>query len=227
MRTDAIAIEHGKAGAGSAMARRLQRLLCDSDLRYVTPFICLLWLFADMASGWWTWTPTFATMQRVDQKHVYGAAMGGRVVASFSFVIATLIIDRVGARRLLLATLLATCGLSALLMLWVNDVVLFSSTSFVLVYAAFSLFFGGAWPVMYVVTPASFPTDVRGVGFGLASASGKLGTLLGPLIVGAVLAPDILRIGTFFTALWAAAALSLLLAWHFQSETESSAGHAQ
>ena len=93
MRTDAIAIEHGKAGAGSAMARRLQRLLCDSDLRYVTPFICLLWLFADMASGWWTWTPTFATMQRVDQKHVYGAAMGGRVVASFSFVIATLIID--------------------------------------------------------------------------------------------------------------------------------------
>ena len=114
-------------------------------------------------------------------------------------------------------TLLATCGLSAALMIWVNDVALFSSASFVVVYAVFSLFFGGAWPVMYVVTPASFPTSMRGVGFGLASASGKVGTLLGPLIIGAVLAPDIIRIGTFLTVLWAAAALSLVVAWRNQN----------
>lgn len=216
-----VAAESDMSGAHSTSSwsatQRFKYLLCDEHLRYVTPFVCLLWLFADMASGWWTWTPTFATMQHVDQKQIYIASMLGRVVASCSFVVATIIIDKVGARRLLLLTLLATCGLSAALMIWVNDVALFSSASFVVVYAVFSLFFGGAWPVMYVVTPASFPTSMRGVGFGLASASGKVGTLLGPLIIGAVLAPDIIRIGTFLTILWAAAALSLVVAWRNQN----------
>ena len=206
-----------------SVGMRFRQLLCDRRLRCVTPFICLLWMFADMASGWWTWTPTFATMQHVDQTLIYVASMVGRVVASGSFIVATLIIDRVGARRLLLVTLCVTCGLSVLMTAWVKEPSLFGSPSFVVVYGAFSLFFGGAWPVMYVVTPASFDTDVRGVGFGLASAFGKLGTLLGPLIVGSALAPSIIKIGVYFTLMWAAAAVSLVCAWRSQTRRSASA----
>lgn len=115
-------------------------------------------------------------------------------------------------------------GLSALLTVWTRDAALFASPSFVAVYGAFSLFFGGAWPVMYVVTPASFPIDVRGAGFGLASSSSKMGQLIAPLLVGSLLAPSILRIGSFFTSFWTVAALAALSVWHLQLAGAGKAG---
>lgn len=46
------------------------------------------------------------------------------------------------------------------------------------------------WPLMYVVTPADFPPDARGVGFGFVSACSKLGALTQPNVV-ALLLPDV------------------------------------
>ena len=63
--TDALVQGDGKS---KPQAVALGRQLC---MLPSTGLICAIWLCADMASGWWTWTPTFATTQRVQASHVY------------------------------------------------------------------------------------------------------------------------------------------------------------
>ncbi len=62
---------------------------------------------------------------------------------------------------------------------------------------------------MYVVTPLAFPPSLRGSGFGLASACGKLGQLVSPLVAGALVSTSVIAMGVFFTGTWALAALCL------------------
>jgi putative MFS transporter len=45
----------------------------------------------------------------------------------------------------------------------------------------------GMWSVLYAYTPELYPTRVRATGSGFASAIGRLGSLLGPYLVGVVL----------------------------------------
>merc|ERR1712032_151458 len=74
----------------------------------------------------------------------------------------------------------------------------------------------------YVVTPACFPPDLRGAGFGLASAGSKLGLLIAPLIVGALMNRSVIALGAFFTGSFACAALFLSLVPHRDAHVESS-----
>jgi MFS transporter, putative metabolite:H+ symporter len=48
-------------------------------------------------------------------------------------------------------------------------------------------FFFGMWSVLYAYTPELYPTRIRATGAGFASSIGRLGSLLGPSIVGMVL----------------------------------------
>ncbi|WP_454825198.1 MFS transporter [Paraburkholderia xenovorans] len=48
-------------------------------------------------------------------------------------------------------------------------------------------FFFGMWSVLYAYTPELYPTRIRATGSGFASSIGRLGSLLGPSIVGVVL----------------------------------------
>ncbi|GAC1490734.1 MAG: hypothetical protein NVS2B11_15790 [Acetobacteraceae bacterium] len=69
------------------------------------------------------------------------------------------------------------------------------------------------WSVLYAYTPELYPTRIRATGSGFASAVGRLGSLLGPYIVGMVL-PVAGTAGVFSLgagAFVAAAAIVLLL----------------
>ncbi len=71
----------------------------------------------------------------------------------------------------------------------------------------------GMWSVLYAYTPELYPTRIRATGSGFASAVGRLGSLLGPYIVGVVL-PAAGTAGVFSLgagAFAAAAAIVLLL----------------
>jgi MFS transporter, putative metabolite:H+ symporter len=48
-------------------------------------------------------------------------------------------------------------------------------------------FLFGMWSVLYAYTPELYPTRIRATGSGFASAVGRLGSLLGPYVVGVVL----------------------------------------
>ena len=47
-------------------------------------------------------------------------------------------------------------------------------------------FLFGMWAVLYTYTPELYPTSARATGAGFASAIGRVGSLLGPLVTGLV-----------------------------------------
>lgn len=51
-----------------------------------------------------------------------------------------------------------------------------------------SFFNLGAWGALYAYTPEQYPTNIRGSGSGLAAAIGRVGGVLGPLLVGYLVA---------------------------------------
>lgn len=60
-----------------------------------------------------------------------------------------------------------------------------------LVSGAFLSFFNlGAWGALYAYTPEQYPAVIRGTGAGMAAAVGRIGGILGPLLVGWMLAAN-------------------------------------
>ncbi|MBJ7985362.1 MFS transporter [Bacillus cereus] len=51
-----------------------------------------------------------------------------------------------------------------------------------------SFFNLGAWGALYAYTPEQYPTTIRGTGAGMAAAFGRIGGILGPLLVGYLVA---------------------------------------
>ena len=68
-------------------------------------------------------------------------------------------------------------------------------------------FFFGMWSSIYAFTPELFPTRARGIGVGTATAAGRLGALLGPIVV-----PILLAAGGTSLVFSASAALFVLAA---------------
>ena len=57
---------------------------------------------------------------------------------------------------------------------------------------AFLSFFNlGAWGALYAYSPEQYPTVIRGTGTGMAASFGRVGGILGPLLVGTMLTADI------------------------------------
>jgi len=61
---------------------------------------------------------------------------------------------------------------------------------------AMQFFMFGMWSVIYAYTPELYPTRCRATGGGFASAVGRLGSLIGPYVVGVVL-PMTGQVGVF------------------------------
>lgn len=53
--------------------------------------------------------------------------------------------------------------------------------------ATMSFFNLGAWGVIYTYTPELYPTEIRGLGCGWATGFGRIGGMVAPLLVGALL----------------------------------------
>lgn len=53
--------------------------------------------------------------------------------------------------------------------------------------ATMQFFLFGMWAVLYTYTPEMFPTGARASGCGLSSAAGRVGSLIGPTVVGFIL----------------------------------------
>jgi putative MFS transporter len=53
---------------------------------------------------------------------------------------------------------------------------------------AMQFFMFGMWSCLYAYTPELFPTSARSTGAGVASAAGRVGAIIGPIVVGYVVA---------------------------------------
>lgn len=73
------------------------------------------------------------------------------------------------------------------------------STAFLMTAGILLSFFNlGAWGGLYAYTPEQYPTIIRGTGSGMAASFGRIGGVLGPLLVGYFITQGI-SISTIFT----------------------------
>ncbi|CEA03102.1 Putative niacin/nicotinamide transporter NaiP [Metalysinibacillus saudimassiliensis] len=131
---------------------------------------------------------------------------GFDLISSFKYVLimtlaqlpgyftAAWLIEKVG-RKFVLATYLIGTAISAVVFGNAE-----TATTLIIAGMFLSFFNLGAWGALYAYTPEQYPTVIRGTGAGLAAASGRIGGIFGPLLVGSMLARgyDISMVFTIF-----------------------------
>ncbi|MFC0180524.1 MFS transporter [Thorsellia kenyensis] len=94
------------------------------------------------------------------------------------YFLAAFLIERIGRKWVLISFLIGT-AISAYLFGQAQ------SAAMLIGYGMLLSFFNlGAWGALYAYTPEHYPTTIRGTGVGMAAAFGRIGGILGPLLVG-------------------------------------------
>ena len=82
-----------------------------------------------------------------------------------------------------------------------------------------SFFNLGAWGALYAYTPEQYPTVIRGTGAGMAAAFGRIGGILGPLLVGYLVATHV-SLSYIFTIFCTAIVIGVLAVLVLGRETK-------
>ncbi|WP_461201572.1 MFS transporter [Anoxybacillus sp. TBDG-1] len=151
-----------------------------------TTMLWILW-FAVVFSyyGMFLWLPSVMVMK------------GFSLIKSFEYVlIMTLaqlpgyfsvawLIERIGRKAVLIIYLVGT-ALSAYFFGNAE-----TATALMTFGALLSFFNLGAWGALYAYTPEQYPTVIRATGAGMAASFGRIGGILGPLLVGYLVAQNV------------------------------------
>ncbi len=95
-----------------------------------------------------------------------------------------------------------------------------ATTSLLMISGILLSFFNlGAWGALYAYTPEQYPTKIRGSGAGAAAAVGRIGGVLGPLLVGYLVAQKT-SISSIFIIFCIAVVVGALMVLFFGKETK-------
>ncbi|AYC30424.1 MFS transporter [Paenisporosarcina cavernae] len=130
------------------------------------------------------------------------------------YFLAAWLIEKIGRKFVLVSFLLGT-ALSAYIF-GNADVTWILLTSGALL----SFFNLGAWGALYAYTPEQYETVVRGTGSGMAAAVGRIGGILGPLLVGSLVAKNF-DIGWIFGIFCIAIVIGVLAVIFLGKETKN------
>ena len=100
------------------------------------------------------------------------------------FLMAAWLVERWGRKPVCVVTLL---GGGVMAFLYGQSAVFGGNVSLLITSGLLMQFFlFGMWAVLYTYTPELYPTSARATGSGFASAIGRVGSLLGPMVTGLV-----------------------------------------
>ncbi|MGH1285688.1 MFS transporter [Bacillus toyonensis] len=155
----------------------------SGEYRKATIMLWILWFCVVFSYyGMFLWLPSVMVLK------------GFSLIKSFQYVLimtlaqlpgyftAAWFIERLG-RKFVLVTYLIGTACSAYLF-GVSD----SLTVLIVAGMLLSFFNLGAWGALYAYTPEQYPTAIRGTGAGMAAAFGRIGGIIGPLLVGYLVA---------------------------------------
>ncbi|PEC11181.1 MFS transporter [Bacillus toyonensis] len=155
----------------------------SGEYRKATIMLWILWFCVVFSYyGMFLWLPSVMVLK------------GFSLIKSFQYVLimtlaqlpgyftAAWFIERLG-RKFVLVTYLIGTACSAYLF-GVAD----SLTVLIVAGMLLSFFNLGAWGALYAYTPEQYPTAIRGTGAGMAAAFGRVGGIIGPLLVGYLVA---------------------------------------
>ncbi|PEW04254.1 MFS transporter [Bacillus cereus] len=151
----------------------------SGEYRKATIMLWILWFCVVFSYyGIFLWLPSVMVLK------------GFSLIKSFQYVLimtlaqlpgyftAAWFIERLG-RKFVLVTYLIGTACSAYLF-GIAD----SLTVLIVAGMLLSFFNLGAWGALYAYTPEQYPTVIRGTGAGMAAAFGRIGGIIGPLLVG-------------------------------------------
>ena len=155
----------------------------SGEYRKATIMLWILWFSVVFSYyGMFLWLPSVMVLK------------GFSLIKSFQYVLimtlaqlpgyftAAWFIERIG-RKFVLVTYLIGTACSAYLFGIAE-----SLTVLIVAGMLLSFFNLGAWGALYAYTPEQYPTVIRGTGAGMAAAFGRIGGILGPLLVGYLVA---------------------------------------
>lgn len=127
--------------------------------------------------GIFTWLPSLLVKQgySIVQSFEYVLVM---ILAQLpGYIAAAWLVEKLG-RKWTLAGFIGLCAVSAYFFGQANTVTL------IMFWGCLMSFFNlGAWGVLYTYTPEQYPTNIRAFGSGWASAIGRMGGIVAPLVV--------------------------------------------
>nr|WP_295973873.1 MFS transporter [uncultured Bacillus sp.] len=142
---------------------------------------CMLWIlwFCVVFSyyGMFLWLPSVMVLKGFSMVQSFGYVLIMTLAQLPGYFSAAWLIEKMG-RKFVLTVYLVGTALSAYFFGNAETI------GFLMTAGIFLSFFNlGAWGALYAYTPEQYPTKIRGSGAGMAAAIGRLGGILGPLLV--------------------------------------------
>jgi len=158
-----------------------------------TVMLWILWFCVVFSYyGMFLWLPSVMVMKDFSMIQSFQYVLIMTLAQLPGYFSVALLIERVG-RKFVLVTYLIGTAISAYFFGNAESLTALMTAGIFL-----SFFNLGAWGALYAYTPEQYPTIVRGTGAGLAAAIGRVGGILGPLLVGFLVARNT-SIETIFT----------------------------
>ncbi|MEH7481756.1 MFS transporter [Neobacillus drentensis] len=191
------------------------RNLFSKDYRRQTTMLWILWFCVVFSYyGMFLWLPSVMIMK------------GFSLIKSFEYVLimtlaqlpgyftAAWFIEKFG-RKFVLVVYLIGAAVSAYFFGAAESTALLMTSGILL-----SFFNLGAWGGLYAYTPEQYPTIMRGTGSGMAAAIGRVGGVLGPLLVGNLVAQQV-SISTIFMIFCIAVLIGAMSVFVLGKETKN------
>lgn len=162
--------------------------------------------------GMFLWLPSVMVMKGFSMIQSFEYVLIMTLAQLPGYFTAAWLIERVGRKFVLVTYLLGTAG-SALIFGQAE------TTAVLIVSGIFLSFFNlGAWGALYAYTPEQYPAIIRGTGAGMAASIGRVGGILGPLLVGSLVAAGY-SIGLIFSLFCASIVVGVITLAFLGKET--------
>ncbi|QYN46937.1 MFS transporter [Gilliamella sp. ESL0405] len=178
------------------------RLLFSKSFRQQSVMLWIVWFCVVFSYyGMFLWLPSVMMMKGFDMVKSFQYILIMTLAQLPGYFTVAWLIERVGRKWVLVSYLSGTL-ISAYLFGQAD------TANQLLIYGALLSFFNlGAWGAMYAYTPEQYSTNIRATGSGMAASVGRIGGILGPLMVGLLVAKDF-----SVSAVFALFSLSILVA---------------
>jgi putative MFS transporter len=128
--------------------------------------------------GMFLWLPSVMVMKGFSIVHSFGYVLIMTIAQLPGYFTAAWLIEKWG-RKLTLMVFLTGTAVSAVAFGFAHSLLMLMIAGILL-----SFFNLGAWGALYAYSPEQYPAEVRGTGSGMAAGVGRIGGIVGPLLVG-------------------------------------------
>lgn len=162
--------------------------------------------------GMFLWLPSVMVMKGFSMIQSFEYVLIMTLAQLPGYFTAAWLIEKIGRKFVLITFLLGTAASAFAFGNAETTVLLISSGIFL------SFFNLGAWGALYAYSPEQYPAIIRGTGTGMAAAIGRIGGILGPLLVGSLVASGY-SIGFIFTIFCGSIVIGVLVIAFLGKET--------